>query len=228
MYNPCCKYPLKNPPLPIFKKGANRFTPIDAKKDNLGYLYNDFPDLDELDSNATDFPKSDLEFIKELYNAGEGSTNIDEENLEDALAKANHFISPETRCYLCRRNAQFSVYSFNGEKTPASYEQFDFHIGSYGIESTATPMSFMMYVNLNKDNDDVYYFFKRILNCEEFGFDEDGGNLATVPADSLAGKFRDGCAPEEEIIAGKNIKNSDSFKNLCDIILAETIKSYLL
>lgn len=201
-YNPCCKYPLKNPPLPLYQ-GSSKTASINIVVDLLVETYNDYPDIEDLSLNTTDFQQNDINFIEEIYDSIEGAGNaLSQGEIDDALIKANYKLSPEFRCHMCRRENQFTTTS--GAKSFLSF-----------VEEFSEPKA--------KE------YFYAILNCEEFGFNKAGGGINNVPADSFAGKLRDGCKIEEEVEdLMKDSGNSSSFKNLCDIILAETIKSYLL
>ncbi len=234
-YNPCCKYSLKNPPLPLYQ-GSSKTAPINIIEDiPLIPNFNNYPDVDNLSINTSNFQQSDLEFIKEIYDSIEGgaaaavlvafllalpfgaglpilatlgltdnipTNKLTQGEIDDALIKANYKLSPEFRCHMCRRENQFTTTS--GAKSFLSF-----------VEEFSEPKA--------KE------YFYAILNCEEFGFNKAGGGINNVPADSFAGKLREGCKVEEKVEdLMKDSGNSSSFKNLCDIILAETIKSYLL
>ena len=145
--------------------------------------------------------------------------------------------SAETRCYLCRKPPQFKVYTSTesnrkGELLtfldPDYVFQYDVPLDgkgfkTAGLEHDTKDISFFDYVSFM--NDDGRETFLDIMNCEEFGLPRTGGaNLADekgLYALSTKGK----CVIEDETSFEKTSK---AYKNLCDIILIETIKSYLL
>jgi hypothetical protein len=82
------------------------------------------------------------------------------------------------------------------------------------------PQSLIQYAS---GEGDEYEYFIGFLKCSEFGFQSDSGNVEGqgYVAESPMDKVNKGTCGDT------TIKTSGS-KNLCDIILVETIKSYLL
>ena len=206
--NPCCKYKNKSG---VFKG--------DEKGDDL----------------TAPGPGSDPLDVKmyNIYIALKGSTN------NEQAIKVLKTLTPEERCYICRRNKDFKDGSF------MSYVQADIVLG---INNKELAKAFHKYLNcpqfsrntftpkpdnekgeLDNLNDNIVPFIKPGLadlisdkDCK-FNYKSEEPSSALIDVEKEAEKENAAPPPKPEYTG-----DSASFKNLCDIILTETIKSYLL
>ena len=222
MTNPCCKYikTSDSGPYPIYEKGQNNKTIINAIN-TLAFGAGEFTDFPaDIEGNFVDFDKADVEVLLDLYDFSEGFGNeLDTGDIGQsfgAIAGKKYYMSSGMRCLLCRRKAQFKT-------TDGNLSLLDFFEDN--LEDVAAAKK-----------------LKKELNCEEFGLatyrgkhstlscSTDGqGNCKGFENKAYYRAINDDCktiAPSKSKPAITS--NSGAFKNLCDIILAETIKSYLL
>ena len=162
-------------------------------------------------------PNSDPLDVKmyKIYIALRGSTN------NEQAIKVLKTLTPEERCYICRRNKDFKDGSF------MSYVQDDI---TFGL-----------------DNTDLAKAFHKYLKCPEFGRstftakpgnekgeldklnDEKGFKIVLTPGlIDFATEAKCEAVKDTSSFTTISLARSKTYKNLCDIILAETIKSYLL
>jgi len=202
--NPCCKYRNKSGVFKGFEKGDTVIAPG--------------PNSDPLDVK-----------MYKIYIALKGSTN------NEQAIKVLKTLTPEERCYICRRNKDFKDGSF------MSYAQADITFGFFNDEDLAK--AFHKHLNcpqfsrntftlksLEDLNDNVVPFITPgladLLSDKDCKFNY----KSKEPSSAFVDVEKEG--PIEELEAAppepKFETNSTEFKNLCDIILAETIKSYLL
>jgi len=201
--NPCCKYRKTSGLFSIYEKG-----------DSLPAAG---PDDDPLKVKMLD-----------IYFAMKGATN--NKKVIATLKK----LTPEERCYICRRNKDFKDGSF------MSYAQADI---TFGFTDKSLAKAFHKHLNcpqfsrntftlksLEDLNDNVVPFITPgladLLSDKDCKFNY----KSEEPSSAFVDVEKEG--PIEELEAAppepKFETNSTEFKNLCDIILAETIKSYLL
>ena len=156
----------------------------------------------------------DAKMIK-MYRALKGSTN------NKKVINVLKTLTAEERCYICRRNKDFKDGSF------MSYVQDDI---TFGLDDT-----------------DLVKAFHKYLKCPEFGRstftakpgnekgeldklnDEKGFKIVLTPGlIDFATEEKCEAVKDTSSFTTISLARSKTYKNLCDIILAETIKSYLL
>ena len=212
MTNPCCKHINKDRG-PLLDADTGK--PIVGATSFLGDYY-----PADIKGDFAEFDKADVEVLLSLYDFTEGFGNeLDTGDIGEAfgaIAGKKYYMSAEMRCFLCRRQAQFQLFG-------ATQSLLDFFEDNLEDEAAAKKL-------------------KKELNCEEFGLATYRGKHSTL---SCSTDGQGNCKGFEnkayyraingdcKTIAPSKSKpaitsNSGAFKNLCDIILAETIKSYLL
>ena len=207
--NPCCKYKKTSGLFKDFERGSSKIPTAG-------------PDEDPLKVKMLD-----------MHEAMRGITN--NKKVIATLKK----LTPEERCYICRRNKDFKDGSF------MSYVQSDIVLGFDNVElakafhkylncpqfsrSTFTPKPDNEDGELDNLNDNIVPYIKPGLadlisdkDCK-FNYKSDNPSSALIDVEKEANKKK-----SEEPSKPKYTTSSDPFKNLCDIILVETIKSYLL
>ena len=228
MTNPCCKYIKTGAggPHPIYEKGTKGSKSLISAVMSSAAFITDFPA--DVEGNFVDFDKTDVEVLLKLYDFTEGAGNaLDTGDIGKAfgvIAGKKYYMSAEMRCFLCRRKPQFEL---PGGKTQSLLDFFEDNLED---EAAAKKL-------------------KGELNCEEFGLatyrlnpkfsqfscstDGQGNCKGYETKDyykAATGKCDDAkkAPPSAAPGAAPSTVETTAFKNLCDIILAETIKSYLL
>ena len=165
-------------------------------EDFFNARWNDYPDVNDLAKNTTDFNESDVNLLLDIHGEIEGlfgvktwdlgvggtwqvpdldGNSINKFDLLDIFLDKT--LTPETRCYLCRRLPLFKIWNLE--------------LDLWGKENNnyLTTISFMDFVERYSDDQETKDYFYARLNCEEFGFSKTGSNGGPMidgsPADLL-------------------------------------------
>ena len=138
--NPCCKH-ISAPSNPLLSSDGEWLIPAF----NLTFG-NDYPA--DVKGNFTDFNKTDVEILLNLYDSAEGFLNeLDTGDIGESfgtIVGKEYYMSAEMRCYLCRRQPQFMLTGL-------------------------VKQSLLDFFEDNLEDEAAAKFLKNEINCEQFG-----------------------------------------------------------